>query len=259
MPAESPGPAWSDLRRWLEADARALVEAARSAPRSPVPTCPGWVARDVVDHTAEVYAHKVAAIRLGRRPQEGEWPWAPDDDTVFGWFDDRLVELLAVLDEHDPADPAWTWFAADQSVGFWLRRMAHETAIHRVDAQVAAGVPVGAHDEALAADGVAEVLGPFAGNPDVRTASTADDGAAGRVLVVAGAQAWLVDLPDGGYDVRDTPLGGAAGDAAVASVRGSAGDVYRWLWNRPPDAPVEATGAAEVLRRLRARLLVATQ
>ena len=141
---------------WL-ADAALLRAAALAAPQAPVPTCPGWVGRDVVDHVGEVYAHKAAVLRLGRRPAEGEWPWAPDDDTVFAWFDDRLAELLHELDAREAADPAWTFLAADHSVGFWWRRMAHETAIHRVDAEQAAGWDA-AVDAAFAADGIDEKL-----------------------------------------------------------------------------------------------------
>lgn len=84
-----------------------------------MPTCPGWVARDLVDHVGEVYAHKVAVLRLARRPEEGEWPWAPDDDGVFSWYDERLAELVGELDARDPAATAWTFVDADQSVGFW--------------------------------------------------------------------------------------------------------------------------------------------
>lgn len=236
---------------WL-ADAALLRAAALAAPQSPVPTCPGWVGRDVVDHVGEVYAHKTAVLRLGRRPAEGEWPWAPDDDTVFAWFDERLAELLHELDSRDPADPAWTFLAADQSVGFWWRRMAHETAIHRVDAELAAGLPVTAHDPALAADGVAELVG-FACDPSLVAAPQGGAGAPGTVLVDIGAGSLLVTLSDDTPQVA--PAGaGAHGDAVV---RGTASDVYRGLWNRPGDAPLERTGDARVLERFDARLSLA--
>jgi hypothetical protein len=30
-------------------------------------------------------------------------------------------------------DPAGSWYTPDQTVGFWIRRMAQETVIHRID------------------------------------------------------------------------------------------------------------------------------
>ncbi len=248
----SPGarPAVADLRRWLVGDAARLRAAATAALRAPVPTCPGWVGRDLLDHVGEVYAHKVAVLRLGRRPAEGEWPWAPDDDGVVGWFDDRLTELLAELDARSPDDPAWTFAAADPTVGFWWRRMAHETAIHRVDAELAAGRPPGPHEPAQARDGVAELLG-LAGDPAV-TAALALDGAPGRagtVRVDVGGRSLLVRLADDGQQVDEVEPA-APSDAVVA---GAAGDVYRALWNRP-SGPVLRSGAADVLDRLAARL-----
>ena len=54
-----------------------------------------------------------------------------------------------------PAEEAWTW-SDDHTVGFILRRQAHEALVHRVDAEQAAGASREL-DAELAADGVAEV------------------------------------------------------------------------------------------------------
>lgn len=248
-------PSWPELREWLQDDARALARAAWSRSDAPVPTCPGWVARDVVDHVAEVYSHKIAAIRLRRRPDEGEWPWAPDDDTVFAWFEERLEELVRELGTRDPAQPCWTWWEPDQTVGFWRRRMAHETAIHRVDAQLAVGLSPTPHDDRLAADGVDEVLRMFAGDPEVLDEPGADDGRAGHLLVTAGDRSWLVDLGDGRHVVTDV----SREVPTDAVLRGAPSDVYRTLWNRPTDGPVLRDGDTGVLERLEARLAVATE
>src|SRR3712207_7465665 len=40
----------------------------------------------------------------------------------------------------DPAAPTWS-FTTDRTAGFWVRRQALETAVHRWDAQHAAGEP----------------------------------------------------------------------------------------------------------------------
>lgn len=249
-------PPTSDYLAWIESDARLLLDAARSAPQAPVPSCPGWAARDVADHVGCVYAHKVACIRLGRRPEPSDLPDVPDDDEpLFAWFDEQRLELLDELRSHRPGDPAWTWFDNDQTVGFWARRMAHETAIHRVDAELAAGRPLTPHDDVLALDGVDEVLGTFLAADDVLESETRDIGTGGSVLVEAGGRRWLLELPDGGSRVQAVagPL-----DADVRLV-GSASDVYRALWNRPTDAEVARGGDPDVLARLDERLRIATE
>ncbi|MGM3262735.1 maleylpyruvate isomerase N-terminal domain-containing protein, partial [Klebsiella pneumoniae] len=66
------------------------------------------------------------------------------------------ADLVAELRAADPAEPAWSW-SADRTVGFTVRRQAHEALVHRLDAEQAAGA-VTALDPALAADGVHEAL-----------------------------------------------------------------------------------------------------
>ena len=43
-----------------------------------------------------------------------------------------------MLEAADPAEEAWNW-SDDHTVGFILRRQAHEALVHRVDAELAAG------------------------------------------------------------------------------------------------------------------------
>ena len=64
-------------------------------------------------HLATVYDHKVMAMRLGRKPEEGEWV----TDEPFGkdtveWFADEHAKLLAELVAHSPRDYAWSWWEA---------------------------------------------------------------------------------------------------------------------------------------------------
>ncbi len=67
---------------------------------------------------------------------------------------------VAELDTRSVDDPAHTWWPPDQTAGFWLRRIAHETAIHRRDMESAAREPTPVDDE-LAVDGIDEALDPF--------------------------------------------------------------------------------------------------
>src|SRR5258706_8497819 len=70
------------------------------------------------------------------------------------WVREGAEHLAATLESHSPDDVCWTW-APPANVGFWRRRQAHETAMHRVDAQLASGAaePI---EPALAADAIDE-------------------------------------------------------------------------------------------------------
>jgi uncharacterized protein (TIGR03083 family) len=252
----APGPAFLP---YLTADAERLATAAEQAgPGTLVPTCPGWTVEALVAHTGAVYAHKVAALRLGRAPRPDEVN-TPDDDapllTLLGYYRRQLDLLVAELDGRDPAEPTWTWFELDGSTGFWFRRMAHETAVHRIDAEAALDryTPV---DELLAADGVNELL-MFATDPDIPAEVGA--GRAGHVEVVSGATTWHVTLSD---DTQMT-VDAESGAAADATVTGSPVAGYLWLWGRTDAAErlggVVTRGDAAVLERLRAYLTAAAQ
>ena len=77
-------------------------------------------------------------------------------------FDDYSHALATELERADPEAEAWHW-SGDLRVGTSYRRQAHEAAIHRIDAELTAGLPVTPLDAALADDGVAEVLGVMYG------------------------------------------------------------------------------------------------
>jgi len=136
-------------------------------PAAPVPSCPAWQAFDLLHHLTEVQAHW-AWVVLNRpkspedRPEDGRAASYADQ---LAAFDQASATLVSALRDADPADPAWTW-SDDHTVGFILRRQAHEALIHRLDAELTAG-QVTDLDPALAADGVDEVLDVmYGGCPD---------------------------------------------------------------------------------------------
>src|SRR5258706_15059945 len=108
-------------------------------PRAPVPSCPGGTVDDLVRHVAEVYLHKTECIRQGTFPR----PWSPDlsAEPALALLDRAYQELTAQFAAQPPWERAATWYEPEQTVGFWIRRMAQETVIHRVDAELAAGAP----------------------------------------------------------------------------------------------------------------------
>lgn len=218
-----------------------------------VPTCPGWTVADLTHHVAEVYLHKTEAMRKGVEPE----PWPPAelaDEEPLALLDRSYADLRAEFAARRPEDPAGSWYTPDQTVGFWIRRMAQETVIHRIDAELGTGQPVAPIPADLAVDGIDELLKIFveysiaewsssfaeilAGSP-VRTYTVRTDGAAWRVRTGPG----LFSVADG------------ADDSAEVTVSGPPAALLRWVWNRegpgePGDVTVQGPpDAVAVLRR----------
>ena len=66
--------------------------------------------------------------------------------------------LLTALCARQPSETAWSWFPPDQTVGFTWRMQTHEATMHRVDAELTAGVPVSPIGAEVAADGIDHVI-----------------------------------------------------------------------------------------------------
>lgn len=239
----------------VRAESALLVEAVDAAGvdlQAEVPSCPGWLVRDLVEHVAEVYWHKVACIRLKAFPHP--WPPERDDTPTLSYFQAGLRELLAELTSRPPTEFAETWWWDERTVGFWARRMAHETVIHRVDAELAAQRTPSAIDEALAVDGIDEVLrlhlaGDWSDEPV--------EGRPGTVVrVVSGDHAWRVVMEPAAIVAQvdrwpDIPV--------HAELTADPVPLYLWLWGRGPRGAALATGNAAAIAHLEVRLRSATQ
>jgi uncharacterized protein (TIGR03083 family) len=226
----------------LRADGDALADAAETAMDRPVPSCPGWVGRDVVAHTGKVHRLIGDRVRRGSTSQDDvEQPVIPEGDAVLGWYREGLDELLATLAEADPGKPVWNWSSIwPDTAAFWPRRMAHETSVHRVDAQLAADAsrPI---DTALAADGVDEFLMVhFAEDAGELTGA----GEAVRLRTADAPGEWTVTAGEGGATIA----AGAAGDAA-ATIAGGASDLVLALWRRVPLDALAVSGDRALAER----------
>lgn len=142
------------------AAALATIDGAR-----PVPTCPGWRAADLLWHLTEVQIFWSAVITSGAtRPEhveaiEAHPPIRPSRRAEVLARRERATEdLLAALLSGPLDAPAWSWFPGDQSVGFSLRMQPHEATIHRVDAELTAGLPDTPVPADVAASGIDHVL-----------------------------------------------------------------------------------------------------
>ncbi|MPQ98651.1 maleylpyruvate isomerase family mycothiol-dependent enzyme [Modestobacter sp. I12A-02628] len=128
---------------------------------APVPSCPGWSLADLGRHTGGVHAWARDAVgHEPGTPPGAEPPGPAEDATVAAWYRTQADDLLTALVAVDPGRPCWTLDRADRTAGFWLRRQAHETTMHRWDAERAVGRD--AHiDPTVALDGIDEVLRMF--------------------------------------------------------------------------------------------------
>ena len=251
--------------RYLEliaGDGERLAVVAEGQLDDPVPPCPGWDVAEVVRHTGSVYHHKVACIRLGRRPEEGEWQQSPPEGAdLLDWYRDALAGILTELSERKPDSPAYSWYPPEQDVAFWQRRMAQESVVHRVDAESASGQVTPADDE-LAVDGIDEVLDVFLryGYSDNDVAADPDldiTRHAGRsVLVRTGPYAWHVAVASG--EPEQIVLS-REGGPAQATISGEPSELLLWLWGRRPDGAVSIAGDPGAAAALRDLLSIATQ
>ena len=227
---------WTTYLEHIRADATRLSDAARGGLDAGVPCCEGWTVRTVVEHVGDVYAEKAAVIDEGWTERQDRRLGEPGEP-ITGWFGESAAHLLEVLSAHSPTETVWTWFDSDQTVGFWYRRLAHETLIHRVDVEQARGLP-STIDESLAADGIDEILtvmmsgGPSWGSVVLEGRSA--------LLRVPG-RSWSVRLgrfsgtsPATGNTYSDLPaLELVDGEASShVDISGTAGDLDRWLWGR---------------------------
>lgn len=231
----------------LEADSAALAAAASAAgDDASVPSCPDWKVRDLVEHVTGV--HRWVALMVGSGSQEridranmGELPS----------FVDGAAALVSVLRSTPPDAPVWNWSVNKPKIAaFWPRRMAHETSVHRWDAEAAAAVsgavgsPVAG---GLAADGVDEFLDTFlATGAAFRPEASLDGTLHLHCTDVEGE--WLVSVANG---VVDLTRSHGKGDAAL---RGTASDLLLFVWGRLAwDSPaLESFGDQGVFERWRA-------
>lgn len=254
---------WTTYLEHLRADAARLSDAADRRLDAGVPCCDGWTVRTVVEHVGDIYLEKAAIVDEG---------WSERQDRRFGipgepvteWFDASAAHLLDVLSSHDPTETVWTWFDTDQTVGFWYRRLAHETLIHRIDVEQAHGLP-STVDEELAADGVDEVLNVYISGAPTWGSIALEDRSA-RIEVPG--RSWSVRLgrfsgtsPATGNNYSDLPALELVDREASShvTISGTAGDMDRWLWGRGSLDDLVVEGDRSIARAVRTVAEEATQ
>jgi uncharacterized protein (TIGR03083 family) len=226
---------------WLRDEGERLAAAVADACwDARVPGCPDWDLEGLVRHIGDV--HRWAATVVRERKQERlrlDFEGPRDPSELPDWYAQGHAELVEALTRASPDDVFWAWAPAPNALAFWARRQAHETAIHRLDAEQATGATM-PFATAQAADGIDEWLTIAS-----RIKATAG---AGRTLHLATVDApgeWVVALRDDGLSVERDASGGDC------TVRATASDLFALVMNRRDADGLWVEGDAGVLRAWR--------
>lgn len=208
-----------------------------------VPTCPEWTLLDLYGHLGGVHRWMVAQLEEGDadslRPAAAlEVPTDPDD--LIDWFADGADLLVGRLSDVGPDAVVPTWFGPRPSL-FWARRAAHETAIHRWDAQAALDSP-DPLGTAQALDGIDEILETVVPRR-LAVDPWPGDGATVHLHATDAEGEWLLALSGGDLTVEHVH---GKGDVAV---RAPASDLLLVLAGRLPLARTETFGDTAVMDR----------
>lgn len=244
-PAKLPYAVYLDA---VAANAASFAEVLRATPADVrVPSCPEWSLGELGAHAADFAAFYTHAIcdRTGatRPPWPNTWRHAAasplNGEAPATYFDERVQFLLSLLRSTAPDAEVRTWARDDQTAHFVARRSAHELAVHRFDAQLAAGEPESI-DARLAADGIEEifVMLKYLG------AGVGQGGGAGEILQIRSTDQstdWVIVLRAGVVEVRREPA------PADLKATGTASDLELLLYARSPIGQVEFVGDNAVL------------
>jgi uncharacterized protein (TIGR03083 family) len=186
---------------------------------------------------------RISSAELGIEPPT-------DGAELAGWLAAGTAVMDGAFSAADPDAPMWAW-GADKHARFWPRRMLHETAVHRADAEIALG-RTPALVAPASADGIDELLDniPHAGYFAPGVALLVGDGET-LVLVAADlGEAWRIRLEPDGYAWAREPAGDLPATGAVTA---DAGDLLLWMYGRigPDDARVAVSGDGDLVARWR--------
>jgi uncharacterized protein (TIGR03083 family) len=229
----------------LRREGNVLAAAAdESEPGVSIPTCPGWTMRDLLLHLGGVHRWAAAHVADARTQViDVAQPFdivdtLPADDELVQWFVDGHAALVATLESASADVECFAFLPAPSPLAFWARRQAHETAIHRADAESPSG-HVTPYPIDFAIDGIDELLLGFASRPRREEPTEAP-----RTVQLTATDAdsqWSLSIAPPKVTVD------GARTRADCRVRASASDLYLLLWNRLDVHDLEATGDTTVV------------
>ena len=219
--------------------------ATRTGLDAPIPTCPDWRMRDLVRHVGGV--HRWATGYVRDRPTEwedgdlddivGTWP---TDIDLIDWFREGHTTLVHTLASAPLDLDCFTFLAAPSPLAMWARRQAHETAMHRVDAE-SPGSTITEFQPAFAADGVDELLSCFITRPHPRRAPKISSPRSVHVHATDTGDDWYIEISP------EAVVTSRRGGPADCTITAAAGDLYLLLWNRRSDEDISVDGDRDLL------------
>lgn len=201
---------------------------------APVPET-DWTLDDLLDHVGRLTWYWSGRIRNAGGGDFYETQ-RPDGTTRSDWLRQGTATMGEQLAAAAPDAEIKTWAGLQPPSWLW-RRMTHELAVHRWDAQAAAGGPEPLAT-AVAEDGIDELLGEFLPAADVT-------GVAGTLHLHAtdGDGEWFMDPTGDGLTWERSHT------KADVAVRGATSDLLLVLWGRQGTEVVEVLGDEAVLDR----------
>ena len=164
------------------------------------------------------------------------------DGELLEVFGNTLDELVSALKDCDAETPVWNWASTEPDLAiFWARRMAHESSVHRFDAQTAHGVvqPV---DAEIAGDGLDELIDVVA--PRVYSRDDIDSGPTGTVSLQSSDDgSWCLELQPSGLTRVDVIT-----DPDVTA-HGTTSALLLASYSRMPWTSLETEGDTDLLAR----------
>lgn len=219
----------------IDAGGRAFLGiAADSDLALPIPTCPGWTLRDLIEHVAGANRWVSTCVSSGLTAQERLLPSGPSGrDDLLTWTRESFDELLAVLSATAPDEQVWTPIRGALGSVWWRRKQALEVAIHLVDAETALGVRPNTIDAPLALDGIDEFAEEFL---PLMLLGVAQQPPVTAVLL----------SPTDVEESRTLSLIAAGEDrdrgASRVELEATASELLLWLWNRAPVGSLTVSG-----------------
>lgn len=243
----------------LRGEIRRMAElAANLRADTPVPTCPGWTAADLVHHVALLHGwvgRMVATLARERPRRESSDVRLPDWPAVPDWFAVSGERLADILGEADPDAPMYAWMP-ERRAGAWIRRMLHETTIHRTDLEAALDQE-SRIEPAAAADAIDELL-EILPNAAFFRPSVTDLHGDGETIHLHATDAdgaavpaeWLITLEPDGYRWSHAHVKGAV------AVRAPLEDLALFMYGRRRAQDVTVVGDTALLAHWTAKAVL---
>jgi uncharacterized protein (TIGR03083 family) len=230
----SNAPSYAELVTAIRREGEGIRTAAELGGDAEVPTCDGWSMTDLVEHVTRFYLRVTRLVGERMTEPDGDWPTLPRGDLV-AVFSDALDGLIATLQDATADTTVWNWAYGERGeAAFWARRAAHESSVHRYDAQKAHGV-VQPIDAELATDGLDELVDVLA--PRIYARDEITSGPVGSVALSSSDDgSWCLELDTSSVrrlDVLSQP---------TVTVRGTSSALLLATYSRAPWSSLDTEG-----------------